>query len=93
MDIRKATTEDIDAILSITSACTKDLIFKEIFQWSKEYPNKETFKNDISNNWLYVVVENNKTIGSITIAPKMDEVYKSVKWPGYTTYVTYQVKS
>ena len=80
MDIRKATTEDIDAILSITSACTKDLIFKEIFQWSEEYPSKETFKNDISNNWLYVVVENNKTIGSITIAPKMDEVYRSVKW-------------
>ena len=26
------------------------------------------------------MVENNKTIGSITIAPKMDEVYKSVKW-------------
>ena len=80
MDIRKATTEDIDAILSITSACAARMISKGILQWSEEYPNKEVFENDLSKNWLYVVVESNKTIGSITITPEMDEVYKSVKW-------------
>lgn len=80
MDIRKATTEDIDAILSITSACAARMISKGILQWSEEYPNKEIFENDLSKNWLYVVVESNKTIGSITITPEMDEVYKSVKW-------------
>ena len=80
MDIRKATAEDIDAILSITSACAADMISKGILQWSEEYPNKEAFENDLSNNWLYVVMENSKTIGSITITPEMDEVYKSVKW-------------
>ena len=80
MDIRKATTEDIDAILSITNACAADMISKGIIQWSEEYPNKEAFENDLSNNWLYVVVKNSKTIGSITITPKMGEEYKSVKW-------------
>ena len=80
MNIRKATTEDIDAILSVTSACAARMISKGILQWSEEYPNKEIFENDLSKNWLYVVVESNKTIGSITITSEMDEVYKSVKW-------------
>ena len=80
MNIRKATTEDIDAILSVTSACAARMISKGILQWSEEYPNKEVFENDLSNNWLYVAVESNKTIGSITITSEMDEVYKSVKW-------------
>jgi len=80
MEIRKANTGDIDAVLSITSACAKDMISKGILQWSEEYPNKETFENDLLNNWLYVVMKNNKTIGSITITPTMDEEYKSVKW-------------
>ena len=80
MEIRKANTGDIDAVLSITSACAKDMISKGILQWSEKYPNIKAFENDLSNNWLYVVVENNKTIGSITITPKMDEEYNSVKW-------------
>ena len=80
MDIRKAAAKDIDAILSITSACAARMISKGILQWSEEYPNKEIFENDLSKNWLYVVVESNKTIGSITITPEIDEVYKSVKW-------------
>ena len=78
MDIRRANTEDIDAILSITGACAADMISKGILQWSEKYPNIKAFENDLSNNWLYVVVENNKTIGSITITPKMDEVYLSL---------------
>ena len=80
MNIRRANTEDIDAILSITGACAADMISKGILQWSEKYPNIKAFENDLENNWLYVVVENNKTIGSITITPKMDEVYRSVKW-------------
>ncbi len=84
MGIRKATTEDINAILSITSACTKDLISQEIFQWSKEYPNKEAFENDLANNWLYVIAENKKIIGSISITPNMDQEYSLVKWSSKT---------
>ena len=55
MDIRKANTGDIDAILSITGACAADMISKGILQWSEKYPNIKAFENDLSNNWLYVV--------------------------------------
>ena len=85
MAIRKAKTEDIETILSIISACTKDLISKEIFQWSQEYPNKEAFENDLAYNWLYIITENKKTIGSISITPHMDKEYSSVKWLSKTS--------
>ena len=85
MAIRKAKTEDIETILSIISACTKDLISKEIFQWSQEYPNKEAFENDLAYNWLYIITENTKTIGSISITPHMVKEYNSVKWLSKTS--------
>jgi len=80
MGIRKAKSKDLQEVLSITNACALDLISKGIFQWSEEYPNKETFENDLANNWLYIISENKKTIGSISITPNMDEEYKSIAW-------------
>ena len=62
MEIRKANTGDIDAVLSITSACAKDMISKGIFQWSEEYPSKQSFENDIENNCLYVIGNENKNM-------------------------------
>ena len=80
MDIRKAKTEDIKAVLSITKACAIDLISKGIYQWSEHYPNKKDFKNDIENCWLYVVENDNEIIGCISISTHMDQEYQSVKW-------------
>ena len=80
MDIRKAKTEDIEAVLSITKACAIDLISKGIYQWSEHYPNKKDFENDIENCWLYVVENENEIIGCISISTHMDQEYQSVKW-------------
>ena len=80
MAIRKAKTEDIEAVLSITKACAIDLISKDISQWSEHYPNKKDFENDIENCWLYVVENDNELIGCISISPHMDQEYRSVKW-------------
>ena len=80
MVVRRAEQADIKKILSITSACAKDMSSKGVFQWNENYPNKEAFENDLKNNWLYVIALNEKTIGSISITPEMDEEYKSVKW-------------
>ena len=80
MVVREAKTTDIKSILAITKACAKDMTSKGIFQWNENYPNKEAFENDLKNNWLYVIVNNQNPIGSISITPNMDEEYESVKW-------------
>jgi len=80
MAVRIAEKADIKKILSITSACAKDMVSKGIFQWNDQYPNKEAFENDLKNNWLYVITNNQNTVGSISITPKMDEEYTPIKW-------------
>ena len=83
--IREANSDDIKTILSITKACSTDLISKGIFQWNEHYPSKKAFDNDLRNSWLYVILENHKTIGSISITPHMDEEYNPINWLSKTS--------
>ena len=50
--IELAEITDLDRIMKIIEACATDLISKQIFQWSKKYPNREVFKDDIKISGL-----------------------------------------
>ncbi|NNK87534.1 MAG: GNAT family N-acetyltransferase [Flavobacteriaceae bacterium] len=78
--IRKALDKDIEAILSITQSCAKQLIELGIFQWSEAYPDKLSFEKDIERGELYVLELDYKIIGCVTITTLVDEAYKPVKW-------------
>ena len=80
MEIRLATSQDVDRIIEITNACAKHMISQNIFQWNDKYPNREIFSEDILNECLYVIISNNEVIGCLCISNEMDEVYKKVKW-------------
>ncbi|WP_420571087.1 GNAT family N-acetyltransferase [Kordia sp.] len=80
LHIRKATSQDIDALLQITKACAKHMIQKGIFQWNENYPNSAAFAHDIARNELYVLLENTKIVGCIVVSTLMDEEYKTVQW-------------
>ena len=78
--IRKANKNDLDRIIEITKSCAIHMISNNIFQWNDTYPNIESFKNDISNENLYVIELNNQVIGCIVISNYMDDFYSKVKW-------------
>jgi len=78
--IRLARKEDIQDILNVAKACAADMIAKNIFQWNEEYPSKEAFETDISRNELYVLISNEKIIGTLVLTPKIDEEYIPIKW-------------
>ncbi len=80
MNIRKATSQDIETLLTITKACAKFMIQKGIFQWNENYPNRNAFVHDIERNELYVLLETDEIVGCIVISTFMDEEYKSVSW-------------
>ncbi|MEM6719859.1 MAG: GNAT family N-acetyltransferase [Bacteroidota bacterium] len=80
LHIRKATSEDIDALLTITKACAKFMIEKKIFQWNENYPNRAAFEHDVARGELYVLLEADEIIGCVVISTLMDEEYKTVKW-------------
>lgn len=78
--IRKATSSDIESILSLTKACAKDMKSKGILQWNDHYPNTKAFEKDIYRKELYVLTESHKIFGSIVISSFMDAEYIPIKW-------------
>lgn len=78
--IRLAKRKEIHEILSVTKACANHMIFNNIFQWNEGYPSKSAFENDIARNELYVLIIDEKIIGTLVLTPKIDEEYIPIKW-------------
>lgn len=78
--IRKATSLDIENILTLTKACAKHMIKKGIYQWNEHYPNVQAFEQDINRNELYVLTHENDICGTIVISTFMDVEYRAVQW-------------
>ena len=80
LSIRKAIKNDISSVMEVIKSCTIDMISKKIFQWNDKYPNIETFKKDIINKHLYVLVTENVILGCVSITFEMDDFYKKIDW-------------
>ena len=78
--IRLAKAEDIDVLMTVTKACAKVMISKEIYQWNEHSPSKAAFVNDVNRNELYVLEVENKIIGCIVISTHMDDEYIPIDW-------------
>lgn len=78
--IRRAKHAEIEQIMLITRACASKMIANKIYQWNEYYPHKAAFDHDYSRNELFVLVESNKVIGSITISSEKDLEYDSIDW-------------
>ncbi len=78
MEIRKSTYEDIENIMIIINQAKQYFIDKEIFQWSKKYPNNDTIKNDIDKNTSFVVIDNNKIVATFSLIIGEDSCYKNI---------------
>lgn len=78
--IRKAVITDLKEIKSLTEACAKAMIARNIFQWNEHYPSLEKLNADIEREELFVIDLNKRIIGIIVITPVMDEEYIPIKW-------------
>ena len=78
--IRTAKISEIPDILTITKACALYMSKNGIHQWNEHYPSKIVFESDINRNELFVLEENSKIVGTITISTFMDKEYKDVHW-------------
>ncbi|WP_027127629.1 GNAT family N-acetyltransferase [Gelidibacter mesophilus] len=78
--IRKATSSDIQSILSLTKACARSMISNGIYQWNEHYPNATAFEKDIDRDELYVLTNENTIVGTIVISTFMDDEYLPIKW-------------
>lgn len=80
MNIRLATANNIEALLTVTKACAAYMIQQKIFQWNENYPSKAAFENDVARKELYVLEHHNDILGCIVLTPFMDEEYIPIQW-------------
>ncbi|MDC6365213.1 MULTISPECIES: GNAT family N-acetyltransferase [Flavobacteriaceae] len=78
--IRPAKLSEIKDILDITKACALKMQENGIYQWNEHYPTAAPFKKDLEREELYVKVQQEQVIGSITVSTEMDEEYIPIQW-------------
>lgn len=80
IDIAPGRAEDLDAILSLTSACGRHMRENGIDQWDENYPDRESLANDLRSETLFVYREGKEILGIVVLNEKQDEEYIQIHW-------------
>lgn len=78
MHFRETSIEDINDVMKIISSSQKYFKEQGINQWQDGYPNAEVIQNDIDNNHSYVLLSNNKIVGTTALSFDGESTYDKV---------------
>ncbi len=89
MKIRRANSQDLNAIMNLIRSCTNHMEAQKIHQWDEIYPDEGTIKSDIDKQQLYLLEDDGHICGIIAINEVQEPEYKNVNWkfPGKTLVV------
>ena len=80
IQLKKATTNDILAIMRIVADAQQYLAALNIDQWQDGYPNEQQIDIDITNNDSYIVLNDaNKIIGTTVFTTKTEPTYNQIE--------------
>ena len=90
MILRRATLEDVDAILNIINQAKSYLKSKNIDQWQNGYPNLESTIKDINDENSYVICDDDKVIATAAVIDDVDPNYEYIEngqWISHYDYI------
>jgi GNAT superfamily N-acetyltransferase len=76
--LRKASLDDLDAILDIRHQASKRLKEDGVDQWQGSEPSKETFINDIMHQEAYVMIDQGKIISIASLCSAKEMAYEKL---------------
>lgn len=79
MRLKKSTNKDILSIMKIVSDAQKYLASLNIDQWQDGYPTKEQITFDINNNDSYIILKDDKIIGTTMFSTLGESTYKNIE--------------
>jgi len=91
MEFRKAIEEDSSSIMNIIKQAQAYFKKQEINQWQNNYPNLATIRMDIRNNNGYVLLKDNRVIGTSAFIFDGEETYDAIyegEWISNNQYAT-----
>lgn len=88
--IRKADINDLNNVLEIYADARIKFANDKTFQWKDNYPNEITYKNDLEENHIFVVLSDNSIAGVMTVLTKEELDYNVIdgKWLNNDPYIT-----
>lgn len=78
MIFRKSKVSDIPEIMRIINQAKTYLKSQGIDQWQNGYPNENVINNDINNDESYVVIKDDKIIGTTVISFNEEVTYNDI---------------
>ena len=88
-DCRRASLEDMDALLSIAAQASARLRASGVDQWQHGYPNEEVFARDIGEGFAWLFTHEGKPAGCITVRRGHEMQYDSLLGDWLTDAETY----
>ena len=90
LTIRKANLNDLEDVLLIYNDARQKFTIDKTFQWKDNYPNEITYKSDLEENNVFVILNNENVVGVMTILLKEEPDYKVIEgnWLNNEPYIT-----
>ena len=80
MKYSKADINQLDIIFEMYSAAIENMEKQGIHQWDEIYPDKETLRQDILLNQMFIGEKDNKIAVCFVLNEECDEEYKNANW-------------
>lgn len=91
MEFRKSTEKDINNIMAIINEAQIQLKTQNVDQWQNNYPNADSIKSDIKNNYSYVLIREHKIIATVAISFDGEKTYNNIYDGKWLTNYSYAV--
>ena len=91
MEIRKSRMEDIEKMMCVIHEAQESMCANGIPQWQDGYPNEEVISQDIKSGNSYVLVEDEKVIGTAYIIAGHEPSYDYIEDGGWLNNHPYVV--
>lgn len=91
MEIRHSTYNDIESIMNIIRQAQAYFKSKRIDQWQNNYPNPSVIENDINLDESYVILMNQKIVGTYVLSFRNESTYDIIYDGNWLTHDKYAV--
>jgi RimJ/RimL family protein N-acetyltransferase len=78
MQYRQSIESDIPSIMHIIHQAQTHLKEAGVNQWQNQYPNEDAILNDIHNQESYVVLDNERVIGTFALSFRIEPTYNQI---------------
>ena len=91
MEIRHSTYDDVESIMNIINQAQSYFKANGIDQWQNNYPNPSVIENDIQLNESYVILMDQKIVGTYVLSFRNESTYDIIYDGSWLTLDKYAV--